>query len=57
MTEKNISIYAYVISFLYVGFGTFTILCLLPDAPLGGDWTIGGIFYSYSPNARGILTL
>jgi hypothetical protein len=46
MTENKISIYAYVISFLYVGFGTFTILCLRPDAPLAGDWTIGGIIYT-----------
>lgn len=46
MTESNVSINAWVISLLYVGFGTFTVLCLLPDAPLGGDWTVGGVFYT-----------
>ncbi|WP_332004238.1 hypothetical protein [Chitinophaga sp.] len=43
MTKNAAYSYSYLVSFLYVGFGTLTILSLYPDNLFYGEWVSWGM--------------
>jgi hypothetical protein len=47
MTKKTAYTYAYLLSFLYVGFGTFTVLSLYPDDPFCGHWVMYSLLFTF----------